>query len=115
MFCFVSAIAKEQSMNNHQKLTLIIGGTGKTGQRVARRLRQRDVPVRVGSRSGEPRFDWYDRETWLPALSGARALYLTYYPDLAVPQAAADIRDLSRLASESGVEQIVLLSGRGEP
>src|SRR5918994_2175205 len=34
-----------------QKATLIVGGTGKTGRRVAERLWDRGVPVRIGSRS----------------------------------------------------------------
>jgi phosphoglycerate dehydrogenase-like enzyme len=64
--------------------TLVLGGTGKTGRRVAERLAARGLPVRVGSRSGEPPFDWEDRAIWGPALSGVDALYLTYYS--ATPQ-----------------------------
>jgi uncharacterized protein YbjT (DUF2867 family) len=37
--------------------TLVLGGTGKTGRRVAKRLERRGVSVRDGSRSGEPTFD----------------------------------------------------------
>jgi uncharacterized protein YbjT (DUF2867 family) len=36
------------------KTTLVLGGTGKTGRRVAERLTARGLPVRIGSRSGEP-------------------------------------------------------------
>jgi hypothetical protein len=39
----------------HTKTTLVLGGTGKTGRRVVERLEARGLPVRVGSRSGEPR------------------------------------------------------------
>ena len=39
------------------KPTLVLGGTGKTGRRVVERLEARGLPVRVGSRSGTPRFD----------------------------------------------------------
>jgi uncharacterized protein YbjT (DUF2867 family) len=67
--------------------TLVLGGTGKTGRRVAQRLEARGLSVRIGSRSGEPPFDWEDRSTWAPALYGASSVYLTYYPDLAVPGA----------------------------
>jgi uncharacterized protein YbjT (DUF2867 family) len=98
-------------MSNH---TLIIGGAGKTGGRVIERLEARGVPVRVASRSTEPPFDWNDRSTWAPALSGASAAYITYYPDLAVPGAAETIGALSRLAVDSGVPRLVLLAGRGE-
>jgi uncharacterized protein YbjT (DUF2867 family) len=36
---------------------LVLGGTGKTGRRVAERLAARGLPVRIGSRSGRPPFD----------------------------------------------------------
>ena len=64
---------------SHEQPTLVLGGTGKTGRRVAERLVARGLPVRLGSRSGEPPFDWEDRATWAPALSGAGSVYLTYY------------------------------------
>ena len=44
--------------------TLVLGGTGKTGRRVVQRLTARGLPTRVGSRAGDPRFDWEDRSTW---------------------------------------------------
>jgi uncharacterized protein YbjT (DUF2867 family) len=56
------------------KPTLVLGGTGKTGRRVVRRLRARGIPTRVGSRSGKPPFDWEDRSTWAPALRGANSV-----------------------------------------
>ncbi|WP_103339371.1 NAD(P)H-binding protein [Amycolatopsis sp. CA-126428] len=93
---------------------LVVGGTGKTGRRVADRLRERGLPVRSASRRGVPPFDWGDRGTWAPALDGAGAVYLTYYPDLVVPDAAGDIRAFAELAVAAGVRHLVLLSGRGE-
>jgi uncharacterized protein YbjT (DUF2867 family) len=48
-------------------LNLVLGAGGKTGRRLARRLRDRGVAVRAGSRSGTPRSDWTDRATWAPA------------------------------------------------
>ena len=39
-------------------LTLVLGGTGKTGRRVADRLRQAGRGLRIGSRNAGPRFDW---------------------------------------------------------
>lgn len=93
---------------------LVVGGTGKTGRRVADRLRERGLPVRITSRRGAPPFDWSDRETWAPALKDVDAVYLTYYPDLVVPGAAADIRAFAELAVAHGVGHLVLLSGRGE-
>jgi len=97
-----------------RKETLIVGGTGKTGKRVAERLRARGVPVRIGSRSAQPAFDWLDDASWDAVLDGVRAMYVTYYPDLAVPSAAPHVRALVTRAVRAGVERIVLLSGRGE-
>ena len=94
--------------------TLVLGGTGKTGRRVVQRLRARGLPVRVGSRSGAPPFDWEDRATWAPALEGTGAAYVSYFPDLAVPGAPAAVGALAELAVASGVPRLVLLSGRGE-
>jgi uncharacterized protein YbjT (DUF2867 family) len=94
---------------------LIIGGSGKTGRRVAERLAARGSVARLASRSGQVRFDWDDSGCWRAALQGVDAIYLTYYPDLASPRAAAQIRELMGLAAASGVRRIVLLSGRGEP
>ncbi|MER9834233.1 NmrA family transcriptional regulator [Mesorhizobium sp. M0145] len=96
------------------KPTLILGGTGKTGRRLAERLTARGLPVRIGSRSGTPPFDWENKATWEPALDGVGAVYISYYPDLAVPGAADAVGAFSRLAVECGVRRLVLLSGRGE-
>ena len=94
---------------------LVLGGNGKTGRRVVDRLTTRGLPVRVGSRSGTPPFDWEDRETWAPALDGVGSVYLTYYPDLAVPGATEAVRSFAELAVRSGAPRLALLSGRGEP
>jgi uncharacterized protein YbjT (DUF2867 family) len=94
---------------------LVLGGTGKTGRRVAERLLARGMPTRVGSRSGRPPFDWEDRSTWAPALHGVRSAYVSYHPDLAVPGAVESVGSFAELAVESGVRRLVLLAGRGEP
>ncbi|WP_177198714.1 NmrA family transcriptional regulator [Streptomyces colonosanans] len=99
------------TMNN---TTLVIGGTGKTGRRVAERLTARGLPVRVGSRSGEPPFVWEDLSTWDAALEGVGAVYITYYPDLAFPGAAEAVGAFARTAVAKGARRLVLLSGRGE-
>jgi len=93
---------------------LVLGATGKTGRRIVERLQARGVPTRAGSRTAQPPFDWADRDTWAPALSGVAAVYVTYYPDLAVPGAPEAVGELARLAGEQGVQRLVLLSGRGE-
>src|SRR5262249_27491658 len=104
-----------QMTANSEKTTLVLGGTGKTGRRVAERLTERGLPIRVGSRSGSPPFDWEDRSTWAPALDGVAAVYLTYYPDIAVPGAVEATRSFAELAIRSGAPRLALLSGRGEP
>jgi uncharacterized protein YbjT (DUF2867 family) len=93
---------------------LIVGGTGKTGRRVASRLAARDVRTRLVSRSGHPTFDWRDRSTWEGALRGTSAAYVTYSPDIALPGSADDIEEFANAAIKLDVQRIVLLSGRGE-
>jgi uncharacterized protein YbjT (DUF2867 family) len=104
----------ETETTQEMKMMLVLGGTGKTGRRVAERLKARGLPTRVGSRSGEPPFDWEDEATWAPALRDVESVYVSYYPDLAVPGAVAAVRSFAQLAVESGVQRLVLLSGRGE-
>ena len=94
--------------------TLVLGGTGKTGRRVAQRLQARGLPIRIGTPSREPPFDWDDQATWAPALRNIESVYLTYYPDLAFPGAAAAIGAFADLAVATGARRLVLLSGRGE-
>ncbi len=96
------------------EVIFIVGGLGKTGRRVLRRLAARGIAARAVSRGTSPRFDWTDRATWEPALAGATAAYVTYQPDLAVPQAADDVAAFAAAAAAAGVRHVVLLSGRGE-
>jgi uncharacterized protein YbjT (DUF2867 family) len=103
----------KRAQQQHQT-TLVLGGTGKTGRRVAHRLEARGVPTRVVSRSSEPPFDWENEATWAPALLDVESVYVSYFPDLAVPGALAAVRSFAELAVESGVRRLVLLSGRGE-
>jgi len=100
---------------NQQRTTLILGGTGKTGRRVAERLQARGLPVRLASRSAAPRFDWDDQSTWAPVLEGVESMYVAYPPDLAAPTSGPHLRAMVAQAVASGVRKIVLLSGRGEP
>ena len=95
-------------------LTLVLGGTGKTGRRVAERLASRGVPTRVASRGGDPSFDWGDQSTWDAVLDGVTAAYISYAPDLAIPGATDAVRAFVEQAVEHGVRRLVLLSGRGE-
>lgn len=103
---------------NHTKsrsgITLVLGGTGKTGRRVAERLADRGVQTRVASRSANPSFDWNDQGSWGAVLDGVEAAYISYAPDLAIPGATESVRDFIEMAVEQGVQRFVLLSGRGE-
>ena len=94
--------------------TLVLGANGKTGRRVADRLTARGVPVRRGTRSGTPPFDWENPATWAPVLAGVDAVYVSYFPDLAVPGAVDAVREVTELAEKAGTRRLVLLSGRGE-
>lgn len=95
-------------------LTLVLGGTGKTGRRIIPRLQARGVPVRVGSRTAVPSFDWAREAGWDACLAGVEAVYISYAPDLAMPGAGDAIRSFVERARQRGVRRLVLLSGRGE-
>ncbi|MCF0040870.1 NAD(P)H-binding protein [Dyadobacter fanqingshengii] len=94
--------------------TLVLGGTGKTGRKVAERLQKLNADVRIGSRSASPAFDWEDKSTWDAALDGIDQVYISFQPDLAAPGATAAISALAKSAADAGVKKLVLLSGRGE-
>lgn len=96
-------------------VTVVIGGNGKTGRRVAELLTARGHAVRPVSRSTPIRFDWEDPATWPAALDGATSAYITYQPDLSAPGATDAIAALGKAAEQAGLERLVLLSGRGEP
>jgi uncharacterized protein YbjT (DUF2867 family) len=93
---------------------LILGGNGKTGRRVAERLKARGRAVKPVSRSTAPRFDWTDQSTWPGVLDGVGSIYITYQPDLAVPGAVEAVQAFAELALRAGIKRMVLLSGRGE-
>lgn len=95
-------------------ITLVVGGTGKTGRRVAERLQARGVATRIASRASNPSFDWNEPSTWNTVLEGVTAAYITYAPDLAIPGATDSIRRFVDEAVTQGVKRLVLLSGRGE-
>lgn len=90
---------------------LLVGGTGKTGRRIARRLQAAGRPVRTASRtSGDIPFDLDDPTTWAPALDGVSAVYAVE-PDLR--PGTAHLPDLVTEAVAAGVRRLVLLSAYG--
>ncbi|MFF1607568.1 NAD(P)H-binding protein [Amycolatopsis sp. NPDC058278] len=90
---------------------LIVGGAGKTGRRITRRLRAAGQAVRTASRTGgDIAFDLADPATWAPALEGVKAAYVVE-PDL---RASGD--RIPRFVAEAvaaGVRRLVLLSAGG--
>jgi uncharacterized protein YbjT (DUF2867 family) len=105
-------MARAQHWN--QGIILVIGGTGRTGRRVVDRLLKAGRQVRIGSRTAERPFDWEQQDTWEQPLQGAKAVYVAYQPDIAVPGALETVEAFCDQAIASGVEKLVLLSGRGE-
>jgi uncharacterized protein YbjT (DUF2867 family) len=77
-------------------------------------LKAKGVPIRVGSRSALPSFDWNNPKTWDDCLKDVEAVYVNYAPDLAVPGATDTIQHFVERAKYYGVKRLVLLSGRGE-
>jgi uncharacterized protein YbjT (DUF2867 family) len=101
-------------MTTTKQPTLVLGGNGKTGRRVVQRLTALSHPTRIGSRFGQPPFDWEDPSTWPPVLDGAGAAYVSYFPDLAAPGAVETVDAFARVAVSMDVPRLVLLAGRGE-
>lgn len=94
---------------------LVLGSNGKTGRRVVERLEKiENIEIRLGSRNEKIPFDWEKPETWKAVLTGIDTVYITFQPDLAIPSAANSIENFTNLANLSGIQKIVLLSGRGE-
>lgn len=92
---------------SHDDITLVLGASGKTGRRVAARLRLRGASVRAASRSSATRFDWADPDTWDAALRDVTAMYLV------APYEPGPVAAFVARAEAAGVRRVVLLSGRG--
>ena len=105
---------KSEIDNQSAGVTLVVGGTGKTGRRVVERLQASGVATRVASRSASPAFDWNKPDNWHEVLENVSAAYITYSPDLAIPGASDAIQQFVDTAVAQGVKRLVLLSGRGE-
>ncbi len=105
---------KTETYEATQPTILVLGATGKTGNRIAARLEASGQRVRRGSRSATPSFDWNNESGWEDCLVGVEAVYINYAPDLAMPGATDSIQAFVDLAKQHGVKRLVLLSGRGE-
>jgi uncharacterized protein YbjT (DUF2867 family) len=96
------------------KTILVLGSTGKTGKRVAERLQKMNQSMRLGSRKGNPAFDWEDQSTWAGVLKDVAKVYITFQPDIAMPGAVETVQAFVDKAKEAGIQKLVFLSGRGE-
>ncbi len=92
-------------MNTHT--CLVVGATGRTGCRVAARLRLRGIPVRAASRSSRVHFDWSQPAGWDAVLHGIYAAYVV------PPPVPGPVHEFAARAAAAGVRRLVLLSGRG--
>jgi uncharacterized protein YbjT (DUF2867 family) len=88
-------------------ITVVLGSTGKTGRRVAARLRLRGVPVRAVSRKSDVPFDWADPQGWDSVLRGVTTVYVV------PPATPGPVHDFAARAATAGARHLVLLSGRG--
>ena len=99
-------------MDNSRQTTLVLGGTGRTGSLVARKLAQRGLSARTASRHGaDVLFDWDNPATHGPALAGVDRIYLVT-PVIRVTYARL-VSDFLDLAEASGVRHVTYLSAYG--
>ena len=66
----------QTNIANSNDLVLVLGATGKTGRRIVASLRNLGVPVRLGSRSASPSFDWNNAANWDECLEGVTKIYI---------------------------------------
>jgi uncharacterized protein YbjT (DUF2867 family) len=99
-------------MTEPSNLTLVLGGTGKTGTRVASRLTRLGLPVRTAARhGGDVRFDWDDPVTHRNAVEGADRVYLI--APVMRTRFAPQVSLFLDLAEAMGVRHVTYLSAYG--
>jgi len=90
----------------------VLGGTGKTGRRVAARLGAAGGTVRTAARHhADARFDWDDVASYESALDRADAVYLV--TQSLRPGNAHEVAALLDRAEIAGIRHVTLLSARG--
>ena len=98
--------------NTANRRVLVLGGTGKTGSRVADTLSERGVSVRTAARGGaDIRFDWNNPATFEGALQGVTGVYLVS-PVMRVDFAGV-VSDFLDQAEQAGVRNVTYLSAYG--
>jgi len=99
-------------MDNSRKTALVLGGTGRTGSLVARKLAERGLIARTASRHGaDLPFDWDNPATHGPALAGVDRIYLVT-PVMRVTYARL-VSDFLDLAEAAAVRHVTYLSAYG--
>jgi uncharacterized protein YbjT (DUF2867 family) len=99
-------------MDSSRQATLVLGGTGRTGSLVARKLGERGLSARTASRPGaDVPFDWDNPAAHGPALAGADRIYVVT-PVMLVTYARL-VSDFLDLAEVSGVHHVTHLSAYG--
>lgn len=99
-------------MTEASNLTLVLGGTGKTGARVANRLTRLGLPVRTAARhGGDIWFDWDDPATHPNAVEGADRVYLI--APVMRTRFAPQVSAFLDLAEDVGVRHVTYLSAYG--
>ena len=99
-------------MTEKSNTTLVLGGTGKTGTRVASRLTGLGHFVRTAARHGaDVRFDWDDPATHRNAVEGADRVYLI--APVMRTRFAPQVSVFLDLAEAVGVRHVTYLSAYG--
>jgi uncharacterized protein YbjT (DUF2867 family) len=102
----------DRLMANTSNPTLVLGGTGKTGRRVASRLTGLGLRVRAAARhGGDIRFDWDEPATHRNAVEGADRIYLI--APVMRTRFAPQVSAFLDLAETVGVGHVTLLSAYG--
>jgi uncharacterized protein YbjT (DUF2867 family) len=99
-------------MTNAPSSTLVLGGTGKTGSRVAAKLTKLGLSVRTAAPNGaDVRFDWDDPTTHSAALADVDRVYLVA-PVLRA-DFAGQVSSFLDLAEAAGVRHVTYISAFG--
>jgi uncharacterized protein YbjT (DUF2867 family) len=99
-------------MTDASKTILVLGGTGKTGTRVASRMTALGHSVRTAARHGaDTRFDWDDPATHRVAVYGVDRLYLV--APVMRTRFVAQVSAFLDLVEAAGVQHITFLSAYG--
>jgi uncharacterized protein YbjT (DUF2867 family) len=99
-------------MTNASKTILVLGGTGKTGTRVASRVTELGYSVRTAARHGaDVRFDWDDSATHRTAVDGVDRIYVV--APVMRTRFAPQVSAFLDLAEAAGVQHVTFLSAYG--